>query len=90
MLRIIGIMLSGVLIGYILRNRNLGFISKLITIAIWILLFLLGTAVGTNDEILGYLDTIGVQAFILSAGATLGSAACAWIVYRFLWLKKKP
>ena len=59
MLRIIGIMLSGVLIGYILRNKNLGFISKLI-------------------------------AFILSAGATLGSAACAWIVYRFLWLKKKP
>ena len=80
MLRIIGIMLSGVLIGYILRNKNLGFISKLITIAIWILLFLLGTAVGTNDEILGHLETRGGQEFKIRDGGKLGREEGDWIV----------
>ena len=28
MLKIVGIMLSGVLVGYLLRNRNLSFVSK--------------------------------------------------------------
>lgn len=89
MLKIVGIMLSGVLVGYLLRNRNLSFVSKGIMAAIWLLLFLLGVAVGGNEAILGSLDTIGLQALLLSVGGVGGSVVCAWVVYRFFWSGKK-
>ena len=88
MLRIVGIMLLGVLTGYILRNHKLGFVQKLITIAIWLLLFLLGIAVGINDDIMNNLDTIGLQALILASGAVLGSVVLAWCVYKFFFVSK--
>ena len=89
MLKIVGIMLSGVLVGYLLRNRNLSFVSKGIMAAIWLLLFLLGVVVGGNEAILGSLDTIGLQALLLSVGGVGGSVVCAWVVYRFFWSGKK-
>ena len=39
---IIGIMLTGMLVGYLLRNKRLLWIHKIITLLIWTLLFLLG------------------------------------------------
>lgn len=85
MLKIVGVMLCGVLAGYVLRNRKMNFVPKLIMGAIWLLLFLLGIAVGANDEILNHLDTIGLQALLLSLGAVGGSVVLAWVVYHFFW-----
>lgn len=87
MFRIVAVMLSGVVVGYLLRSRQLGLVPRLITVAIWVLLFLLGIAVGLNDAILGNLDTIGLQAFILSVGGVVGSVILAWVVYRFFFSK---
>lgn len=87
MFKIVAIMLCGVMVGYLLRNKSLGFVPRLITIAIWVLLFLLGIAVGLNDAILNNLDTIGLQAFILSIGGIVGSVILAWVVYRFFFSK---
>lgn len=87
MLKIVCIMLGGVLAGFLLRKKKLGWVSQFIMIAIWILLFLLGIAVGHNEEILNNLDTIGWQALVLSIGAVLGSVLLAGVVYRF-FLKK--
>ena len=39
---IIGIMLTGMLFGYLLRSKRLTWIHKIITFLIWVLLFLLG------------------------------------------------
>lgn len=89
MFKIVAIMLSGVVVGYLLRNKNLSFVPRLITIAIWVLLFMLGLAVGLNDAILNNLDTIGLQAFILSVGGIAGSAILAWVVYRFFFSKSQ-
>ena len=49
---IIGIMLTGMLLGYLLRNKRLSWIHKIITLLIWILLFLLGIDVGGNESII--------------------------------------
>lgn len=49
MLIVIGLMVSGILLGYLFREKNLKFVQKLITLAIFALLFLLGLSVGTND-----------------------------------------
>lgn len=87
MLKIVCIMLGGVLAGFLLRKKKLGWVSQFIMIAIWILLFLLGIAVGHNEEILNNLDTIGWQALVLSIGAVLGSVLLAGVVYRFFFKK---
>lgn len=88
MLKIVCIMLGGVVVGYLLRNKKLGWVSGCIMVTIWILLFLLGIAVGNNDDILNHLDTIGFEALIISTGAVGGSVVLAWVVYRFIYKVK--
>ena len=77
MLKIVGIMLLGVFTGYLLKNYQLRWVQKWIMLAIWLLLFLLGIAVGTNGEIMNNLDTIGLKGVIL-----------AWVVYRFFFMRR--
>ena len=52
MFTIIGIMLTGMLVGYLLRSKRLLWIHKVITLLIWLLLFLLGIDVGGNETII--------------------------------------
>lgn len=49
---------------------------------IWLLLFILGTEVGGNEEVWRSLATLGVQALVLCTGALAGSIACAWLLWR--------
>ena len=81
---VIGLMFSGILIGYILRNKNLKFINKVITILIWALLFLLGIDVGGNQEIINGLLTIGVEALVITVAAVLGSIVGAMFLWRWI------
>lgn len=87
MLIVIGLMVSGIILGYILRNRDLKIIQKLIMYAIFALLFLLGLSVGTNDKIMDNLSTIGLDALIITLGAVGGSILCAWGVFKFFFEK---
>ena len=66
---IIGIMLTGMLLGYLLRSKRLTWIHKVITLLIWLLLFLLGIDVGGNEAIVKGLHAIGLEALIITAGA---------------------
>lgn len=86
---IIGIMLLGMLTGYLLRKQNLSWIHKLITLLVWVLLFLLGTEVGGNEAIIAGLFTIGVEALIITLGAVIGSVLAAWGLWNFILNKKK-
>ena len=87
MLKIVAIMLGGVFVGYLFRAKKLSWISKAITVAIWMLLFALGVVVGNNEMILNHLDTLGVQALVLTLGAVSGSLILAKIVYHFFFKK---
>lgn len=62
MFTIIGIMLTGMLVGYLLRSKRLLWIHKVITLLIWLLLFLLGIDVGGNETIIRSLAAIGLEA----------------------------
>ena len=59
MFTIIGLMLTGMLLGFLLRKQKLSGIHKVITVLIWLLLFLLGIDVGGNQKIINGLHTIG-------------------------------
>ncbi|WP_018666828.1 LysO family transporter [Bacteroides gallinarum] len=85
---IIGLMLAGMLLGYLLRKRNLRRIHTIITVLIWILLFILGIEVGGNEQIIKGLHTIGLEAVVLTLGGTLGSVVAAWALWRVLYKRK--
>lgn len=85
---IVGIMFTGVLVGYLFRNKKLSWIQSLITLFIWLLLFLLGVDVGGNQAIISNLHTLGLEALYLTIAAVLGSALAAWALWRIINKKK--
>lgn len=89
MFLVIGIMISGVLIGYLLRNHRLTVVSKIITVLIWLLLFLLGIEVGSNAKLMNSLHTLGVEALIITVFALVGSLIAAWALWKWINSKKK-
>lgn len=88
MFTIIELMLTGMLLGYFLRKRNLRKIHTIITVLIWVLLFILGIEVGGNEQIIKGLHTIGMEAVVLTLGGTLGSVIAAWALWRALYKRK--
>ena len=88
MFTIIGLMLTGMLLGYLLRKRDLKKVHPIITLLIWLLLFILGIEVGSNEEIIRGLHTIGYEAVVLTLGGTLGSVITAWALWRALYKRK--
>lgn len=56
--------------------------GRIVTRLIWLLLFLLGIEVGSNEMIVRSLPTLGVEALLLSSAATLGCCVLAWMLWR--------
>ena len=88
MFTVIGLMLSGILVGYLMRTKELKSIGKVITLLIWILLFLLGVEVGSNRQIIEGLGTLGLEAILITLAALLGSCVCAWGLWKVLYKRK--
>ena len=89
MFTVIGLMLAGMLAGFLLRKYRLNFIHPVITLLIWVLLFLLGMEVGGNDDIIRGLHTIGLEAIVLTLGGTLGNVLAAAALWRILTRQKR-
>jgi uncharacterized membrane protein YbjE (DUF340 family) len=88
MTTVIVVMLAGILIGFAINRfpKVIRANDKMISWAIYLLLFLLGISVGLNKTIVQNLDKIGLQAAIITLGAISGSVLSLWLVYRF-WFK---
>lgn len=86
---IVSLMFAGVAIGYLNRNRSLKYVHKIITVLIWVLLFLLGMEVGNNPTIINGLHTIGIEALIITLAAVAGSVLMSWILWGFIVRTKK-
>lgn len=81
MLKIVGIMLLGVLTGWVLRRHKLKFTKPLITILIWLLLFVLGLEVGSDGEVMKHLPTLGLKALVIAFFATVVSVLFAYLLW---------
>ena len=64
--------------------KGLTWIHKVITLLIWLLLFLLGIDVGGNEAIVKGLHAIGLEALIITAAAVTGSTLAAWGLWYLL------
>ncbi len=78
---VIAFMLAGIAFGYALRSIKISFIQRIIITLVWVLLFLLGLEVGANETVVRQFGTLGLQAFMLAAGGTLGSVVFAWLLW---------
>ncbi|SRR6056297_1862983 len=87
MIKVVLIMTAGILVGYLLRSKKrliLG--SEKMTIwAIYLLLFLLGVAIGSDERIVQNLPKLGWEAFLLTIGGVAGSIILASLTYRFFF-----
>ena len=82
------VMLSGVLIGYILRNIRAipALVSKINIYIIFLLLFVMGLSVGSNPQVIQGLGPLGLLG--ISVVSIAGSVFLSWIVYRHLFKKE--
>lgn len=89
MLKIVIILIIGVGVGFILRQRlSAPIVSRVIMGFIYLLLLILGIAVGTNERIVSNLGTIGIKAAVISISAVLGSMLMAKLLYHLLYKGK--
>ena len=91
MIEIIIIMCAGIFAGTLLRGKKfmLAFLDRLTLAAIYLLLFLLGLSVGTDENIINSFPNIGFTAVILTLSAITGSVVLSWILYLSLFRKKE-
>lgn len=89
MLYLLMLMVLGVFLGYLLKEKNglIKWVDKLTQLAIYGLLLLLGLQVGANEKITNNILELGKQSFLLSFCAILGSLLCSWAVYHFFFKK---
>ena len=91
MFTVVFIMAAGMLAGYLLRKRKkfISFTEKLVMWAIYLLLFLLGVAIGVNDQILERFADLGLLAMAITIGGVAGSIFLGWIVFSIFFREKK-
>lgn len=89
MLIIVLIMLSGIAVGFLLRNRNTKHLSSVTTVLIWLLLFLLGIEVGSNPRIVSGMQTLGVEALLLTIGGGIGTVVLSWLLWVYIYNKEE-
>lgn len=82
MLKIVAIMLCGIAVGVLLRRRKARFLPHVITVLIWVLLFILGIEVGGNERVVRGLHTLGIEATVISLAGLAGSVLMAWLLWR--------
>ena len=88
MLIVVMIMLCGIAVGYLMRNRDTRYVSHVITALIWLLLFLLGIEVGSNPRIIGGLQTLGIEALLLTIGGAVGTIIFSWLLWKYVSRKE--
>ncbi len=82
MFKIILIMASGILAGWLLRGRNLRLLGKIISVLIWVLLFLLGVEAGGDERIVKGIASLGLEAIVITVGGVTGCSLLASVLWR--------
>jgi len=83
------VLVAGIPLGFLLRKSKRAVIwtDKLLTLSVWILLFLLGIGLGVDKNLMAEIKNLGLQAFCITFFAVLGSLIFAYIVAK-CWYKE--
>ena len=90
MIAVVLIMIMGIIAGFLLRgsSRAVRINDRLTMWAIYLLLFLLGVAIGANELIMKNLPVLGLKALGVSSATVAGSVLLAWAGYHLLFKQK--
>lgn len=89
MFTVLFLLIIGMGIGYVCRKASfLHNIEKTISGTVFLMLFVFGISIGSNDELVKNLDKFGYQAAFLAVLGTVGSLVGAYFAYRFLFKKE--
>lgn len=83
MLQLLGTIVLGVMVGWLLRSKRLHFVGRVTSTLVLLLLFFLGVEVGSSKEVMSTLPTLGGKAVTIGASAMLGSVLLAWVLHRW-------
>ena len=81
---ILSILAGGIGIGFLLRKRVRLQLTPVVNVLIWLLLFILGVKVGSDERIVRGLATLGVEALIVAVVAMVGSCAAAAVLWKIV------
>lgn len=87
----IGVITLGIFVGsrQCIRERNMAWTGPVQTIALILLIGCLGVSIGSNEDVVSSLGTIGVSAFIVTITSILGSILAVFVVRKFLKLDRE-
>ncbi|HON19239.1 MAG TPA: LysO family transporter [Salinivirgaceae bacterium] len=91
MIEVLVLMAFGFTLGLFLRSfpKVRVIIDRLTMWTIYLLLAIMGFAIGSNSQLIKQLPNIGFQSAIIATGAVAGSVVLAWILFPFLFKKKQ-
>lgn len=80
-------MISGIIAGVFVHQKQklIKLNDWLISLAIYLLLFLLGISVGLNKTIIQNIGTLGFQALMITLGAIAGSVLMSWLIWQIFF-----
>lgn len=81
---ILGLLIVGIFTGLLLRNRLRVSMGPVINILVWLLLFILGIKVGSDERIVNGIATLGAEALMVCTATVAGSAVAAWGLWRIV------
>lgn len=82
MLVIFAVIIGGIVTGRLLSSWRLAFVSRAITVVIWLLLFLLGLEVGSDPAVARGMAILGRTAFVIFVFSVAGSIGASWLLWR--------
>lgn len=91
MIEILVIMALGILTGVALRGRKkfVYKIEKAVMWCIYLLLLLLGIAIGSDSVIMAGLPVLGLTAIIITLGGLAGSVILAALLWKYVFSKPR-
>lgn len=86
MLVILSMLWGSALMGYLLRRWPQAWVSHVLTMSIWVMLFTIGVEVGSNELLVSSLGRLGAEALLLTLLTTL----CCSVGAMLLWQRLRP
>lgn len=83
------VLLAGIPFGFLFRKSKqlIVYTDKLLTLSVWILLFLLGLGLGGDSSLMQEINLLGLQALCITFFSVLGSLFFAYFMAK-LWYKE--
>lgn len=87
MISILLVLTGGIILGLLLVNKPVfhRINNQMLNGSIYLLLFLLGISVGTNQEVIGNLGKIGYEAAAIATASITGSVLVSTLLFKLVF-----